>query len=429
MRDALKIYVPTLALLVAVGLVLWHLMAPPPPHDLVIASGPADGAYAAYAERYRKALAESGLNLEVLHTSGSIENQRLLLNNTADVAFIQGGTVVADPDTGNPPDGIEALAAVYYEPLWVFVRGIQKPEKLSQLAGKRIAIGSEGSGTRSLALALLAASGIHPDDKSKTILLPLAGADATQGLLDGTVDAAFFVTGKISTAMQRLIDFPNVHLMDFVQADAYSHQFASLSSLTLPRGSLDLVRDIPGQPMSLIASAAQLVARDDINPALVDALLEAAQKIHRQGGLFERPGTFPSRDFVDLPMSAEAVRYFRSGPSIARRYLPFWVASVVERALILLLPLLTLMIPLMKFAPMAYRWQVSRRILRWYRRLRAIEAETRTDINAQRRQELIKELDDVQTQVGHTIVPSSYTQSLYELRLHIDLVRRLIGAN
>jgi hypothetical protein len=214
--------------------------------------------------------------------------------------------------------------------------------------------------------------------------------------------------------------------MNFVQGDAYSHQFASLSALTLPRGALDLVRDIPNRPMTLVASAAQLVARSDINPALVDVLLEAAQKIHRHGGMFEHPGAFPSRDMVELPLSAEAERYFRSGPSFARRYLPFWAASVVERALILVLPLLTLSIPLIKFAPMAYRWQVSRRVLRWYRRLRAIEAETRTDINAERRKELVAELDNIQTQVGHTKVPGSYTQSLYELRLHIELVRRLI---
>jgi TRAP transporter TAXI family solute receptor len=426
MRDILKVYIPIIAVFVAVGLILWHLMAPPPPHDLVMASGPADGAYAAYAERYRKVLAESGLTLEVLHTSGSIENQTLLLNNTADVAFLQGGTVVVDPSTGDPPDGIEALASVYYEPLWVFVRGIQRPERLAQLAGKRIAIGPEGSGTRPLALKLLAKSGIKAGNKTKTKLLSTSGTDAVQGLLDGTLDAAFFVSGSISPAMKKLIDSPDIHLMNFVQGDAYSHQFASLSALTLPRGALDLVRDIPNRPMTLVASAAQLVARSDINPALVDVLLEAAQKIHRHGGMFEHPGAFPSRDMVELPLSAEAERYFRSGPSFARRYLPFWAASVVERALILVLPLLTLSIPLIKFAPMAYRWQVSRRVLRWYRRLRAIEAETRTDINAERRKELVAELDNIQTQVGHTKVPGSYTQSLYELRLHIELVRRLI---
>jgi len=427
MRDALKVYVPIVAILVAAGLIVWHLMAPAPPRDLAIAAGPADGAYAAFAERYRKLLAASGLTLEVIATSGSIENQRLLGEGKADVAFIQGGTVVAK-DNGDPPDGIEALASLYYEPLWVFVRGLRAPERLHQLAGKRLAIGPEGSGTRPLALALLAASGVATDGAAAAGLLPLGGADAAQALLDGTVDAAFFVTGKVSPAMQALIDSPAVRLMNFTQGDAVSHRLPFLSAVTLPRGGIDLARDIPARPMTLVAPAAQLVARSGINPALVDALLEAAQTIHRSGGLFERPGEFPSRDRVELPLNAEAGHYFRSGPSIARRYLPFWAASLVERALILLLPLLTLAIPLIKFAPAIYNWQVSRRIVKWYRRLRLIEIETENDVSPRRRQALVAELDSIQSQVGAIKVPSGYAQNLYELRLHIDFVQRLIEA-
>lgn len=425
MRDVLKVYIPIIAILLATALIVWHLMAPAPPHDLAIAAGPADGAYADFAERYRKILATSGLTLEVLRTSGSIENQRLLSEGKADFAFIQGGTVVTK-DNGDPPDGIEALASLYYEPLWVFVRGIQTPERLNQLTGKRLAIGPEGSGTRPLALALLAANGVATDDNAGAKLFPIGGADAARALLDGTVDAAFFVTGKVSPAMQMLIDSPTVRLMNFTQGDAISHRLPFLSAVTLPRGGIDLVRDLPAHPMTLVAPAAQLMARDDINPALVDALLEAAQKIHRSGGLFERPGAFPSRNFVELPLNAEAEHYFSSGPSIARRYLPFWAASVVERALILLLPLLTLAIPLIKFAPAIYNWQVSRRIVKWYRRLRLIEMETENDVSQRHRQALVAELDTIQSQVGAINVPSGYAQNLYELRLHVDFVRRLI---
>jgi uncharacterized protein len=426
MRDALKVYVPIVVILVTAGLIVWNLMAPAPPRDLAIAAGPADGAYAAFAERYRTLLAASGLRLEVIDTSGSIENQRLLGEGQADVAFLQGGTVVAK-DNGKPPDGIEALASLYYEPLWVFVRGLRRPERLHQLVGKRLAIGPEGSGTRPLALALLAASGVATDGAAAVRLLPLGGADAARALLDGTVDAAFFVTAKISPAMRTLIDSPNVQLMNFAQGEAVSRRLPFLSAVTLPRGGIDLARDIPARPMMLVAPAAQLVARDGINPALVDALLEAAQTIHRAGGLFERAGEFPSRDRLELPLNAEAERYFRSGPSIARRYLPFWAASVVERAFILLLPLLTLAIPLIKFAPAIYNWQVSRRIVKWYRRLRLIEMETDgDDVSPRRRQTLVAELDSIQSQVGAISVPSGYAQNLYELRLHIDLVRRLI---
>jgi TRAP transporter TAXI family solute receptor len=427
MRDALKVYLPVLAILMAAGLLVWNLMAPAPPHDLTIAAGPADGAYAAYAERYRKILAADGLTLDIVHTSGSIENQQLLAESKVDVAFVQGGTV-AMTDSGDPPTGVEALASLYYEPLWVFVRGIQAPERLTQLAGKRIAIGPDGSGTRPLALTLLGADGVNAIGTPGTVLLPLGGTEAAQALLNGSADAAFFVTGKVSPAMRSLINAPTVRLMNFAQAEALSRRLPFLSAVTLPRGGIDLARDIPARPMTLIAPAAQLVARDTINPALVDALLGAANKIHRQGTLFERSGEFPSRDFLELPLNAEAEHYFVSGPSVARRYLPFWAASVVERALILLLPLLTLAIPLMKFAPGLYKWQVSRRILRWYRHLRQIEGEMeKDDISAERRQALIDELDSIQAQVAHVHVPGAYAQSLYDLRVHIGFVRDLIG--
>jgi TRAP transporter TAXI family solute receptor len=429
MRDALKVYVPLVAILLAAGLLIWHLMAPAPPHDLAMATGPSDGAYAAYAEQYRKILAAGGLTLDVIHTSGSVENQRLLAEGKADVAFIQGGTIGLN-SAGEPPAGMEALASLYYEPLWVFVRGTHAPDRLSQLADKRIAIGPAGSGSRPLALTLLAASGIDTTGNTAAKFLPIGGEEAAQALLKGAADAAFFVTGKISPAIRSLIDSPTVRLMSFAQADALSHRLPFLSAVTLPRGGIDLARDIPARPMTLVAPAAQLVARGTINPALVDAILEAAHKIHRQGALFESPGEFPSRDFLELPLNAEADHYFRSGPSIARRYLPFWAASVVERALILLLPLLTLAIPLMKFAPGIYNWQVSRRIVRWYRRLRAIESEAEKDeFSAERRKALIAELDSIQTQVAHVHVPNSYAQSLYHLRGHIDLVRKLIGAS
>jgi uncharacterized protein len=428
MRDALKVYVPLVAILLAAGLLIWHSMAPAPPNDLVIATGPADGAYAEYGERYRRILADDDLTLKVIHTSGSVENQHLLAEGKVDVAFIQGGTIDINEDDG-PPKGMEALASLYYEPLWVFVRGSQAPNRLSQLADKRIAIGPEGSGTRPLALALLSTSGIETTGNTAAKFLPIGGEDAAEALLKGRIDAAFFVTGKVSPAMQSLIDSPAVRLMSFAQADALSRRLPFLSAVTLPRGGIDLGRDLPPRPMTLVAPAAQLVARDTINPALVDALLEAAQKIHRQGNLFEKPGEFPSRNFLELPLNAEAEHYFQSGPSFARRYLPFWAASVVERALILLLPLLTLAIPLMKFAPGVYNWQVSRRIVKWYRNLRRIESEAEKDnFSPERRAALIAELDSIQTQVAHVHVPNAYAQSLYHLRGHIDLVRKLINS-
>ncbi|MGE5540612.1 MAG: TAXI family TRAP transporter solute-binding subunit [Gemmatimonas sp.] len=424
MRDALKVYLPLIALLLAAGLALWQWMEPPPPSDLIIAAGPEDGAYSAFAKRYQAILAEGGLTLEVLHTSGSAENQQLLTEGKAGAAFIQGGTVPRNPETGATPEGIQSLASIAFEPLWVFVRGVRSPQRLSQLAGKRLAVDDESSGTHTLAVTLLAASGIGA---SNARLLPMAGSDAAAALLAGRIDAVFAVGTTIPRALQPLVEAPDVHLMNFVQADAYHHRFPFLSSVVLPRGGLDLARDIPSRPITLLAPVTQLVARDDINPALADAVLDAARRVHRTGSVFDRPETFPSRDFAELPLNAEAERYFRSGPSLARRYLPFWAASVVERALILVLPLITLAIPLIKFAPSIYRWQVSRRILKWYRHLRDIEIEARSELTHERRAVLIDRLDAIARQVADTVVPSGYSQSLYDLREHIEFVRRCVN--
>lgn len=427
MRDILKVYVPIVAILAAVGFFLWKLTAPPPPHDLAIATGPKDGAYAGFGERYKELLAASGLTLEVIHTSGSIENQRLLKDGKADVSFLQGGTVVADPLTGHPPTDIEALASVYYEPLWVFVRSVSPIDRLSQLAGKRIAVGATDSGTQALAVNLLHISGVA-DAKARTQFFSLGDRDAAHALIDNKIDAAFFVDGIVSPAMQQLVEAPNIRLMNFAQADAYRHRFPYLSSVIVPKGALDLPRDIPKAPITLVAPAAQLVARSGLNPALVDVLLEAAQKTHRRGGLFGHPDEFPSRNLVELPLNAEAERFFRSGPSLARRYLPFWAASLVERMLILVLPLVTLAIPLIKFAPSIYDWHVSERILRWYKRLQAIEAEVRTGPDPERRTQLVIELEALQAHVAKIKVPSGYVQKLYDLRCHIDFVRQTVGA-
>jgi TRAP transporter TAXI family solute receptor len=427
MRDILKVYVPIVAVLAAVGLFLWKLTAPPPPHDLAIATGPADGAYAGFGERYKEILAASGLTLEVIHTSGSIENQRLLEDGKADAAFLQGGTVAADPRTGHPPTDIESLASVYYEPLWVFVRSVSPIDRLSQLAGKRLAVGPQDSGTQALAVNLLRISGVT-DGKAHTRFLLIGGADAAQALIDKKIDAAFFVDGTVSPAMQRLVETPNIRLMNFTQADAYRHRFPYLSSVVVPRGALNLPRDIPKTPITLVAPAAQLVARSGLNPALVDVLLEAAQKTHRRGGLFGHPDEFPSRNLVELPLNAEAERFFRSGPSLARRYLPFWAASLVERMLILVLPLVTLAIPLIKFAPSIYDWRISSRIFRWYKRLQEIEAEVRTQPDPERRAQLVNEVEALQAHVAKIRVPSGYVQKLYDLRCHIDFVRHTVGA-
>jgi TRAP transporter TAXI family solute receptor len=353
MRDSLKFYVP-LAILLTVGFALAsRYVNPAPPRHVRIASGAPQGAYAESARRYREILARDGITLEVFATSGSMENLQLLQAKTggADVAFVQGGT--GSPDT----PGLLSLGSVFFEPLWVFVRDAVPARYVGDLVGRRLALGVEGSGTRVLALQLLQASGV-PEGPN---LLAMGGDEAIQALLKGTVDAAFFVTARPQPQLDPLLRAKRVRLMSFAQADAFAQRFRFLSKLILPEGRLDLAADVPPADVTLLAPAAALVAREELHPAIIDRLIQAATEVHGGGQLFSEPGQFPSPRFVDIPISPDAERYLRLGPTFLRRHLPFWAAAMVERFMVMLIPIVTLLLPLMRFAPPVYKWQVRRR--------------------------------------------------------------------
>jgi TRAP transporter TAXI family solute receptor len=417
-RDFLKIYVP-LTLLVLAGFALaYHYVDPAPPKKIRMAAGVEEGAYTASARAYAETLAKDGLTLEVVTTSGSIDNLRLLSSERrgVDVAFVQGGTV--------PPDAkdLVALGSVFLEPLWVFVRADRRVQRLTDLKGRRVAVGVEGSGTRVLALQFLQASGVA----DPALLLALGTRDAVQALLSGSVDAAFFVTARPLPMLEALLRAPTVRLFSIPRADAFAKHFRFLSKITLPEGALDLAGNLPPRDVTLLAPAAALVAREDLHPALIDELLAAATDLHGPGQLFGEPGEFPSTKYLDLPLSPDAARYHKSGMRFLRRYLPFWAATLARRSLILLIPIVTLLIPVLRFAPQVYRWGIRRRVYRWYKDLRVIEDEADRAASPGDRARVLARLDAVERKIARLRLPAAHTESLYHLKNHIHLVRRLI---
>ena len=315
--------------------------------------------------------------------------------------------------------GLVTLAALYYEPLWVFHRGDSDLVMLGQLEGKRIAIGPEGSGTRALVQTLLAASKMGSRDR----LLPLGGSFAAEALLAGRIDAAAFVAGADAPYIQKLLRAKNVRLMNFSHAEALSRRFPYLAAVKLPRGVIDIAGDIPSREVTLVATTAYLVAREDFHPALVTVLLQAVNRVHRGGSAFHRGGEFPAAREGDFPMSEDARQFFSSGPSFLQRYLPFWVANLFQRLLILLVPLIAVVIPVMRFFPGVYAWRVRARLFRWYRELAKVEAESTQGPDPQRVQDLLARLGTIEEGVGRTRVPLLYSDYAYNLKLHIDLVR------
>jgi TRAP transporter TAXI family solute receptor len=382
-----------------------------------MAAGAPGGAYAAFAKRYQAALAQNGITLDIVNTAGSMENLALLTapQSGVDVAFVQGGT--GDPAAS--PD-LRSIASLYYEPVWLFVRGAA-PERLSALRGKRIAIGVNGSGTRTAALMLLAANGV---DGGNASLVTLGGKDAAAALKAGRIDALFSVGAARDPTVDDLMQTSGINLVDFSQAQAYSRQFRFLSVVTLPRGLINLDKDVPAHDYRLVAPAAALVARSSLHPALVDLFIAAATDIHGQGQDFEKPGEFPSDLHLDFPLSKEAARVLANGPTFLRRYLPFWAAILVERLWILILPLITLTIPLLRIAPPTYRWQIQRKILRRYRELRAIEARARETRHPGARAHLRDEVEALQAAAARLHLPLGFAGDLYQLRQDIDFVKR-----
>jgi TRAP-type uncharacterized transport system substrate-binding protein len=418
MRDFLKVYIPIVILIIGAFAVASRFVNPAPPRYLRIASGAPQGAYAESARRYREILARDGITLEVVTTSGSMENLKLLQARTGgvDVAFIQGGT--ASPDT----PGLVSVGSVFFEPLWVFVRKSVRASYLGKLAGRRLALGVEGSGTRVLALQLLGASGVSEGSN----LVASGGDEAVQALLTGRVDAAFFVTARPFPQLEPLLRATGIRLMSLAQADAFSQRLRFLSKVILPQGALDLAANIPPRDVTLLAPAATLVARENLHPAIIDRLIQAAIEVHGRGQLFTEPDQFPSPRFVDIRLSPDAERYLKTGPTFLRRHLPFWVATVLERFTVMLIPLVTLMLPLLRFAPPAYRWQVRRRIYRWYGALGDIERRALAARTAAERADILGQLNRVEADVAKLHVPLGYADSHYHLRTHIRFIRQLV---
>jgi TRAP-type uncharacterized transport system substrate-binding protein len=408
---------------VTVFAVFWFFHSAPP-HTITITTGPVGSAFHRAAEKYLNILARSGVKLNILSSEGSLENLKRLGDPSfrVDIGFVQGGVT-----NGMNTDKLVSLGSVAYEPLLVFYRSATPVDFLSELNGKRLAIGPVGSGTRSLALALLAANGIKPG--GATVLLDLDAEGATKALLASNVDAVFLTSDSASTQnMRQLLRTPDIRLFDFTQADGYTRRIHYLNKLELPKGSIDLGENIPAHDVYLIGPTVELIARANLHPALIDLLLEAAREVHGNATLLQRRGEFPAPLEVDFHLSDEARRFYTSGKSFLYRSLPFWLASRVNRILVVFVPMLFVLIPGLRFIPTVYRWQIRLRIYRSYRALLVLERESFAPSTPEKREELLSQLDRIEKVVNKMKVPASFADQFYGLRGHIVFVRgRLVG--
>jgi TRAP transporter TAXI family solute receptor len=420
-REFLVIAAPAI---LAVAFAFWfayQFVEPAPPSQVTITTGSKTGAYYNFAKRYAALLAKSDITLVVESSEGSLSNLSRLRdkNSDATLALLQGGITNHKED----PE-LVSLGRVFLEPVWVFYNGANKLERLAQLKGKRIAIGSEGSGTRVLALALLKANDLN---ENNTTLLPLSGTAAAEALKAGDVDAVFLVLSPQAKLVGQLLRDPDIHLMSFKQAEAYTRLFQYLSRVTLPAGVIDLDQQVPKEDVTLVAAQAALVARKDVHPAIVGLMVQAAREVHRPGGIFARFEEFPKAYDPEFPMQHDAERLYKRGPPFLQRFLPFWLANFIERTLIMLIPIATIMLPLFKIVPWLYEWRIRRRILYWYGELKRLEKSI-SERAGTGQADYLAEVQRIEQAVGEIPVPLHFSDKLYELRAAVDLVHKRIAA-
>lgn len=411
-------------LIVGIGFVVaFQFVEPAPPKRIVITTGGEAGAYYQFAQRYAAILAKNGITLEVKSSAGSLENLARLQSDEAQVGFVQGGVMPPKEDPDAEDDsGLLSLGSLFYEPVWVFYRGERDLTRLTDLRGKRIAIGQEGSGVRQLAQQLLAANEIEAGDH----LVPLSGLTAAEELQQGRIDAAFIIASESAPVVQVLLRSPGIRLMSFAQSGAYQRRFPFLTKLTFPQGVADLVRDFPPNDIKVLAPTANLIVRDDLHPALQSLLLQAASEVHGKSGFFQDAGEFPSYKDQMLPLSPDAARYFKSGPSFLQRYLPFWLAVLVDRLIVLLLPVVALLIPLLKVAPAIYTWRVRSKVFRCYGELKFLEDDLKNHFDRAKLAEYRSRLDALEDEAVQLHVPLGFTDLVYTLREHVNLVRGIL---
>ena len=418
-RDLWLTITPVVLIALAAFVFAFRFVEPAPPDSIVISTGAVDGGYHMFALRYREILARDGVKVELRPSAGSQENVSRLLDEKSDVevGFLQGGSAFST----NAPD-LVSLGSIYYEPLWVFYRGPEIHD-FGALQGRKLAIGPEESGTRALALQLLA---VNAAVMPPTMLLPESGQHAADLLLQGKLDAVLLVAPPESPLVEQLISAPGIRLLSLDRADAYTRRFPSLTRLTLPQGVFDFVKNVPARDVTLISPTANLLAVDGLHPALAYLLMRAASEVHGGAGLLHKAGEFPAPLNSEFPLSAEATRYYKSGPPFLQRYLPYWAAVLVDRLWLTLLPVLALLVPLGRIVPAVWRWRARSRIYRWYAKLKEVELNLDEQSPAEKLTELLTQLNQIESAVNRINTPLAYTDNLYAFRQNVNLVRQRV---
>lgn len=424
-KDIVIAFGPMMLMILVVCGLAYKLVDPAPPRSIDFSAGLENSAYEGFAKRYAEEMAKNQITL-VLHSSeGSQENLQRISDpdSEIEIGFVQSGST---DEAEALSKGLVSLGSLFYEPIWIFYRSSPSSKELNSIAqfkGKTINVGTDGMGVSRLFKQILSVNNLEESDVK---LEKMSTTPATVALLDGKIDALVMSAASDSPILQMLLQTPGIKLFDFVQAEAYSRRFPFLSHVVLPRGIVDFGKDIPSRDYHLISPTATLVAHESLHPALIGQLLVAAQKIHGGSGWFRKQGEFPSDRYTEIPVAAQAEKFYKNGPPFFQRYLSFWLANFLERMWVVILALGALFLPLSKVIPPLYVWRIRSRVYRWYGELRLVE-QAIVDVSEDQRQSVGKQqlqrLDEIEDKVNRISIPLSYAEELYGLRSHINFVR------
>lgn len=412
------------AIVGTVGIVSLALIyfIPSPPSKVVMATAFKGASFEYYGQQYRKIFARYHIDLQLRETAGAVENVKLLQDpkSGVQIAFTTGGV----SDAKRAPD-VLSLGTVYNQPFWIFYSSSEPFNRLSQLKGKRIAVGPVGSATRNTADQVFGKAGVNAETAT---LLPFAGSAADKALKEGQVDAAWIIGVPEATAVQSFLRNPNAKLMSFPTAEAFTRIFPDLNRLILPQGVVDIDRNIPPEDVQLIATTSKILIRNDLHPEIVQLLLQTMKEVHSGADIFSRSGEFPNGTDTEYTVAPTAIDFYKNGPSFMQRHLPLWMSVHVQRAIAVLVTGIAIGFPLFRFLPQFYNWVTRRRLFYWYGQLKALEASFETSSNDGHLIEKQAEIERIEDAVSHIRFPLTFSDQVYTLRSHIDIVRRKIAA-
>lgn len=418
-RYALLTFAAVLCAVAVAWLVLDHFV-PAPPKNITIAAGSKGGAYEFYARKYRDVLARHGVTVDIRSTEGSVENLGLLQDPAAGViaGFVQGGV-----SNSTQTSDLESLGRINYLAFFVFCYTNDAFNKLTELKGKRVAIGPASSGTNLVVTKILRTNGITAENAT---LVPLGGRAAANALNSGKVDVAIMGSVLEAPLIQNLLRDPGIRLVNLKRIKAITRKFPVLTRLELPGGVIDLEENIPDADVSLIGTTSSLLVRNDAHPEIVGLLARAMVEVNSEPGVFQQFGEFPTQTDPEYPMAESARDFYRNGPSLLHRYLPFWVANYARRALAILVTAVAILVPVFSYAPKLYLWFLRRRVMQLYRELRVVEHGLQPGVAPSQLADFRNDLERIDR--TSAALPMRHSDLFFALRAHIDLTRTRLRA-